>query len=909
MIRLLRSPASDADMRLFVRFLSMTERPQFALGGGLYGAEPEVQKESTGQAPASHPVPNPQPCAIPEDQGIERTHPLALCAKGRRAGKLRDAGFAILWPGLLTLAAWAFFNLLEPGTRVCPPPFTADSEAARVRKVAIVVLDAWRADVAFDPDVMPFVCSLRQRGAWGYHKTGPFPVSASFYKAFLSGRRATISDVYNDLSPTPRRIPTWLHHVGLPCFFSGPASGFAWVANRAEADYVWVLERMEDIPGHDRRVLDAAHQRIARVDRGIFFCHLAALDAVAHRDGATGPMYREAARALDDAVRGLARELDLTQDLLMVLSDHGVRDDGGHSSGTEEAVVCAPFVACGPGFRPGVRVALDQSAWPLVMAAILGGSTPEGYAGVPSVELLEGTAALRAERLIRDYRDYVTASMPTNGVLAALWRPPLHGPGKEATGLNEILKAHRELAESRARAVWWACSLALFGATIVTLRRGPGFGSASRWWLAGAIALPCGVWLLLEWLGAGSGPLDGTFADGLPELRFHAVRDAPLAAVALCVLCTAAVLTLKKLPRPVAAVATVALFASLLGLQRNRMDLVLYGAIGTAIWLFFAEGRTGLRAGPVTAPAVFVLVVAVAAAGQKLSYNPLLAAGFNWACFVAFLLYVVLGVTAFRNGQPFLVCSVLLGMGAALSRGLVSDWFALVTWGLCLILPGVAMLWRVPFVLFASGGAVGVAPLILAWPQTWAVLVVALVVTVLHSSGGQAREQDPAATLCEDDLRAVALALATALALFFFGGGRDSYLPVNEFYRTAVGVEVGGIGLSMWRGAVAVATRYVLYVCCGAALALALIPRAEVRLVVYGIVGVTAIRLVANCLAFAVFGKHAWNYHLALLFNDACFLAAGSLIMCWMGLRSAAASSRVELNAAVCAASGGGRRR
>jgi hypothetical protein len=80
----------------------------------------------------------------------------------------------------------------------------------------------------------------------------------------------------------------------------------------------------------------------------LFFVHIGYVDRAAHRFGAASPQYRAAVLRADGAIARVARTLDPSREALVVTSDHGNLDEGGHG-GSEPAAVRIPLVLWGAG--------------------------------------------------------------------------------------------------------------------------------------------------------------------------------------------------------------------------------------------------------------------------------------------------------------------------------------------------------------------------------------------------------------------------------------------------------------------------------------------------------------------------------------------------------------------------------
>jgi hypothetical protein len=86
----------------------------------------------------------------------------------------------------------------------------------------------------------------------------------------------------------------------------------------------------------------------------LIFAHIGYVDVVGHAYGTQSSEYRAAVARADDAIGRIARSLDPTRETLIVTSDHGNLDQGGHG-GTERAAVRIPIVVWGAGAAHGTR--------------------------------------------------------------------------------------------------------------------------------------------------------------------------------------------------------------------------------------------------------------------------------------------------------------------------------------------------------------------------------------------------------------------------------------------------------------------------------------------------------------------------------------------------------------------------
>ncbi len=804
--------------------------------------------------------------------------------------KVHDALVPVLTLVWLAAGASLFVRLASPDPvpRASAPPAPSSAEHTRrhrdhwrtVQRLVVFIVDALRADIARDRCIMPTWNEVASRGGAGWHRTGPFPVSASFYKAFFAGRPATLWDVYNDLSPKPRALETWLDALPGAKWFAGPASGHAWLHDVTRPAYVWVLDDMARIPEHDRRAVAAAAALLERpaAQARVVVVHLATLDAIAHRHGARSREYVAAAAAVDQQLAHLL-QLCLPQTLTVLVSDHGVRDDGGHSSDGPPEVCWAPFAVAGPvPIAPAASVRIAQSAWPFLMAAWLDIPLPGGYAGKPSMALLAGTAAERGRELLSVYVARLRrAGCPPLARIAARGQrrtlPPANS--HDVAALLHDLEARARLWARVGWVLWLLCGVALSCWHVRTV----GLSSPR----SVLLALSAGVALVaLERILPPVGRVDGfAAADALPTFRFATWRSHPLRAAGLFVVCLAAALAWPRRSSTVRPGAVATGVAAATAPLRTRNDLLLYWAAGCLVaqsvrssllrWHSrFPPGRLSIRqAGALAA------LAAIATVGQKLSYEPLAP---PWQ-------EVVTAATALGA----------LAVGTAIAVQLARDRRAVIAAGgiAIMALAGIGrfvdpMAARIAWVGLGplcvaelAGGGLPLATLhaaallALPCPQQWVIFG-----SLVWLSRCRIRATDPG-SLTLDTTTATGTILAALLAvhLFHFSDGRDTFLPINTLYRGAVGVELADQQFSMLLAAVAVWTRYVVVLVTAGALAGAVVHGHPGRAPFAGLFTLVSVRLLVNASAFAIYGTAAWNYHLALLFNDAMFLSANGAIL------------------------------
>ncbi len=110
-------------------------------------------------------------------------------------------------------------------------------------------------------------------------------------------------------------------------------------------------------------------------------------DFAAHEYGGASSEYQDEVLRADALLAELVKRLDLTIETLVVTSDHGHRDAGGHG-GEEPEVLAIPVVMVGAGIRPASRDTAHQADIAPTVASLLGTALPGAGSGRPILPVL-----------------------------------------------------------------------------------------------------------------------------------------------------------------------------------------------------------------------------------------------------------------------------------------------------------------------------------------------------------------------------------------------------------------------------------------------------------------------------------------------------------------------------------------
>lgn len=277
-----------------------------------------------------------------------------------------------------------------------PPAAGQPLGTALTRRIVFVLVDALREDTSRKSETMPFLAELRQQGAWATMHSRPPSYSEPGYTTLLTG-------AWPDLNDGP---PINLDYEEIPTFTQDDLFSAASRAGlkTAVSGYYWFEKLIPQgavsasfyTPGEDqaadREVVDAALTWLDDPGYQLVLIHIDQVDYAGHHEGgAQDPNWDAAAKRSDDLIREMAAKLDFSQDTLLVLSDHGQIDRGGHG-GQDAITLVEPFILVGKGVKPGEYPDMQMVDVAPTLAALLGASIPASSQGHVHTEMLTFTA-------------------------------------------------------------------------------------------------------------------------------------------------------------------------------------------------------------------------------------------------------------------------------------------------------------------------------------------------------------------------------------------------------------------------------------------------------------------------------------------------------------------------------------
>ena len=259
-------------------------------------------------------------------------------------------------------------------------------------RVVFVLIDGLRDDTSRKPEVMPFLNELRGQSAWATVHSRTPSYSDPGWSALMIGAWPDVSD--GPAMNTPYdTTPAWTqdnlfsaaHRLSLKTGFSG---FYWWKKLIPPTDVDASFYNQGEDQTADREVVDAALTWLHDEDYQLVLIHLEQVDYAGHFEGGPrDPRWDAAATRADGLLKEIVSTLDLNRDTVLIVSDHGQIDRGGHG-GQEPSTMVEPFVLVGAGVKPGKYPDIQQVDVAPTVAALLGLNTPATAQGIVQTDML-----------------------------------------------------------------------------------------------------------------------------------------------------------------------------------------------------------------------------------------------------------------------------------------------------------------------------------------------------------------------------------------------------------------------------------------------------------------------------------------------------------------------------------------
>ena len=330
-------------------------------------------------------------------------------------------------------------------------------------RIVLVIVDALRQDTSRRPDVMPFLGQLRGQGAWAVMHSQPPSWSQTGWTTIATGAWPEINDgpainVGSDkIWPwTQDNIFAMAKRAGLKT----AVSGYDWWERFIKPEWLnsGFFTHGED-DAADQGVMNAVLPWLTSGNDQLVLIHIDQVDYAGHHEGGPRDSRWNAAAARADAMlEQIAGALDLKKDTLIVVSDHGQIDRGGHG-GQDPITLVEPFVMAGAGVKPGRYPDVQMVDIAPTMAALLGTNLAASGEGKPLLEML--TVDVARQTVIRAAWSAQQAALGS-AYAFAIGAPPQ--PGESALAQITAARESRESKEQLPRLI-----IAAFTVLVVSL--------------------------------------------------------------------------------------------------------------------------------------------------------------------------------------------------------------------------------------------------------------------------------------------------------------------------------------------------------------------------------------------------------------------------------------------------------
>ncbi len=357
-----------------------------------------------------------------------------------------------------------------------PPMPGAPLGQPMASRVVLVIVDALRDETSRRPDVMPFLNQLRRQGAWATMHSQPPSFSQPAWTTIATGAWPEINDAAPINVDTVQVLPWTQDNIFAAAKRAGyktAVSGHEWwgrFVSPGLRDAGFFTAREDDAA--DRDVVNAAMPWLVGGGYPLVLIHLDQVDYAGHSQGGPrDPRWNVAAMRADGLLKQIAGALDYDRDSLIVVSDHGQIDRGGHG-GQDPITLVEPFVMAGPGVRPGQYPDIQPVDVAPTIAVLLGTNLPATGEGKPLTQMLDADTSRLAQ--------IAAAWNVQQDAVASAYEKSIdvvrQSPMTDATAYARIVAARdaRDWNELWPRRIVLASVVALIGAGVLIGKRSRG---------------------------------------------------------------------------------------------------------------------------------------------------------------------------------------------------------------------------------------------------------------------------------------------------------------------------------------------------------------------------------------------------------------------------------------------------
>lgn len=331
---------------------------------------------------------------------------------------------------------------------------------------------------------MPFISSLRKKGAWGISRVISTPLSVAGDHAIFSGVVSGPFSFLDDFSASEkssaygnlfRRVTQQKKRAVI---FSSDCLRGAYGSDTDLSVFVPRGFLFSQYREDAKYVFDKTYDFLKNEQWDLAAVQFVTMDFIGHLETPLSPNYTPTLKLLDNYVRQLV-ELTSDDDIVLITTEHGIDSNGFHLDRTE-FVIDTPFILSGPGINKGGPKEILQIDWAPTLSILAGVSPFYASPALPALDLLLLPSEY-STGLIRNFSQKI-ADNPNISNLDELRKIRLTKMGRESSSILCILIALATL-----------CSLTLFA--FVTLSSDDYSGTISSkikfitFWICGLCAL------------------------------------------------------------------------------------------------------------------------------------------------------------------------------------------------------------------------------------------------------------------------------------------------------------------------------------------------------------------------------------------------------------------------------------
>jgi predicted AlkP superfamily pyrophosphatase or phosphodiesterase len=233
-----------------------------------------------------------------------------------------------------------------------------------VDRVYIILVDGLRYDAV--KEHMPYTWSLVTEKKACIIKSqlkGPSN-SRPGYARIFTGAATKINGISSNSQKSRCKIAD-IFYISSRCGLSTSASAFYWIGqlfnSKLKKDIVYYSPAdsiqyayfygNENCP--DSKVFKTAQEMIIRYKPDLCLIHPMGPDIAGHRYGCLSAPYADSVKKIDSMIEGVVNLMDFKNSMLVITSDHGHRDSGGHG-GSSPSEIETPLVLYGSIIKGGI---------------------------------------------------------------------------------------------------------------------------------------------------------------------------------------------------------------------------------------------------------------------------------------------------------------------------------------------------------------------------------------------------------------------------------------------------------------------------------------------------------------------------------------------------------------------------